>query len=119
MAKQTKAKAKAVKKKEPQSPEPSTLSGRTFSKEPSGPRRGEGSEFAGQSGDLQGLSRKAGASSESVEELVAEGQYHEAEIVGGVEDARDPDLGEVRTHEVPQDDIPKEYSDNDFTSRAF
>jgi hypothetical protein len=111
MAKPTRA--KAVKKEEPHSPEPSTLSGRTLSKEPPGPKRGEGSEFAGQSGDLQGLSRKAGASSESVEELVAEGQYHEAEIVGAVEGALDPDQGEVRTHEVPQDDVPKEYSDID------
>jgi hypothetical protein len=29
----------------------------------------------------------------------------------GVEDAGDADEGEVRTHEVPQDDVPGEYSD--------
>ena len=99
MAKQIKL--KAVKNKEPHSPEPSTLSGSVFEKEPYRPKRGTGSELAGQSGDLQGLSLKAGVSSESVEELVAEGQYHEAEVVSAVEGAPDPDQGEVRTHEVP------------------
>src|SRR5215471_2927139 len=37
------------------------------------------------SGDLEGLSDQAEASSESVEELVDEGQYYEAEVVDGVE----------------------------------
>jgi len=30
-----------------------------------------------------------------------------------VEDAGDADEGEVRTHEVPQDDVPGEYLDKE------
>jgi hypothetical protein len=37
----------------------------------------------------------------------------EAEVVKGVEDAEDSDEGEVRTHEVPQDDVPGEYRDKE------
>jgi hypothetical protein len=33
--------------------------------------------------------------------------------VSGVEDAPDPDQAEVVTHEVPQDDVPREYEDKD------
>ncbi len=107
-------KAKAVPvAKETRSPEPSTLSGEVFPRASGRSRRGIGSEFAGQSGDLQGLSRREDADSESVEELVSEGQYREAEIVGAVEDALDPDEGEVRTREVLEDDVPEEYDDND------
>jgi hypothetical protein len=65
----------------------------------------------GQSGDLQGLSSLEGANSESVDELLEEGNAFEAEVVKGVEDAGDADEGEVRTHEVPQDDVPGEYRD--------
>lgn len=93
------------------SPEPSTLSGNTFSAAMPRAAEGAGSEFAGQSGDLQGLSRTPGADSESVEELVAEGQYREAEIISAVEDADDPDQGEIRTRQVQEDDVPKEYID--------
>lgn len=32
---------------------------------------------------------------------------------GGVEDAKDPDVSVVKTREVPQDDVPAEYQDND------
>jgi hypothetical protein len=64
---------------------------------------------AGQSGDLQGLSGQATADSESVRELLEEGQYFEADAVRGVENAPDPDQGEVRTKEVPEDDVPPEY----------
>ena len=76
-------------------------------------RRGLGSAAGGQSGDTQGLSRMADADSESVEELAEEGQYFEAEAVSGVEDAKDPDQGEVTTSEVPEDDVPPEYTDRD------
>ena len=31
----------------------------------------------------------------------------------GVENARDPDVQEVITHEIPEDDVPGEYLDND------
>ena len=62
-----------------------------------------------QSGDLQGLSRTEGADSESVDELLEEGNAFEADVVLGVEDVRDEQ--EVQTHEVPEDDVPGEYLD--------
>jgi hypothetical protein len=76
-------------------------------------RRGLGAESGGQSGDTQGLSRRSYDDSESVEELLEEGQYAEAEAVSGVENARDADQGEVRTRQVPEDDVPEEYLDKD------
>ncbi len=72
-----------------------------------------GSGRATQSGDTQGLSDRAGADSESVKELMEEGQYLEAEAVEGVEDAPDADAGPIRTKEVPEDDVPGEYRDDD------
>jgi N utilization substance protein A len=65
----------------------------------------------GQSEDLQGLSNIEGADSESVTELIEEGNAFEADAVTGVEHAGDTDEKEVRTHEVPQDDVPGEYLD--------
>jgi hypothetical protein len=62
---------------------------------------GLGAGAGGQSGDTQGISRAEDVDSESVEELVEEGQSYEAEVVSGVEDALDPDQGEVRTREDP------------------
>ncbi len=80
----------------------------TFSRKESGSRSGE------QSGDLQGLSNVEAADSESVQELLEEGNAFEAEVVKGVEDAGDRGgTREVRTHEVPEDDVPGEYLDND------
>ena len=78
-------------------------------------RRGLGARSGGQSGDLQGLSDRRGADSESVDELLEEGNAFEAEVVKGVEDAsgEDADVDEVRTHEVPEDDVPEEYEDQD------
>jgi len=64
-------------------------------------------------GDLQGISMRDRADAESVGELLEEGQTLEAEAVQGVEDALDADQGEVRTREVPEDDVPDEYLDND------
>jgi len=64
-------------------------------------------------GDLQGISMRERADSESVGELLEEGQTLEAEAVQGIEDALDADQGEIRTHEVPEDDVPEEYLDND------
>jgi hypothetical protein len=75
-----------------------------FSPEGSGAR-------SGQSGDLQGLSNVQGADSQSVDELLEEGNAFEADAVKGVEDAGDADEMEARSHEVPQDDVPKEYLD--------
>lgn len=66
----------------------------------------------GQAGDLQGLSRTEAADSESVAELLEEGNVFEAEVLSGVEEA-DAGEGEVETHEVPEDDVPGEYLDED------
>jgi hypothetical protein len=75
--------------------------------------RGLGPDSAGQSGDLQGLSDVADADSESVEELIEDGQALEADAIEGVEDAPDADVKEVRVHERPEDDVPEEYLDRD------
>jgi hypothetical protein len=75
------------------------------------PPEGSGARSGRQSGDLQGLSNVQGADSESVDELLEEGNPFEADVVTGVEDAGDADEREVRTHEVPQDDVPEEYLD--------
>jgi hypothetical protein len=64
-------------------------------------------------GDFGGASVVEGVDSESADELLEEGQTFEAGIVSGVEDAPDADQGEVRTHEVPQEDVPEEYDDKD------
>jgi len=59
---------------------------------------GLGPNAAGQSGDIEGLSTVASGNSESVAELVEEGQDLEAEKVSGVENAPDPDEAEITTH---------------------
>jgi len=64
-------------------------------------------------GDFGGASVAESVDSESADELLEEGQTFEAGIVSGVENAPDPDQGEVRTGEVPQDDVPEEYDDKD------
>jgi len=66
-----------------------------------------------QSGDLQGISRRQRADSESVDELLEEGNPFEAGVVAGVEEADDSGAREVHTHEVPEDDVPEEYLDKD------
>ena len=66
-----------------------------------------------QSGDLQGLSNVECADSESVDELLEEGNAFEAEVVKGVEDAENAEEVEVRTHEVLQGDVPGEYLDEE------
>ncbi len=76
-------------------------------------RKGLGSRTGGQSGDIQGLSGRAGIDSESVTELLEEGQTFEAEAVAGVENAADPDVSEVVTHQFPEDDVPEEYREPD------
>jgi hypothetical protein len=68
---------------------------------------------AGQSGDIQGMSNPAEADSESVEELVEEGNAFEAAAVDGVENAKDPDVSEVTTRQVSEDDVPEEYRHGD------
>jgi len=76
-------------------------------------RRGLGARSAGQSGDTQGISAAVRTDSESVEELLEEGQSLEAEVVAGVENAPEPDKSEVRTKAVPEDDVPEEYRERD------
>ena len=94
-------KKKAKKKRSPKSRGPNEFSIRTHEH-----------RSPGLSGDLQGLPRTPGADSESVSELVEEGNPFEAEIVNAVE-AADDTTKEVRTREVPEDDVPKEYLDED------
>jgi len=77
------------------------------------PPEGLDSRSGDQSGDLQGLSPRPVADSESVEDLVEEGNAFEANAVIGVEDAGNAEGKEVRTHEVPEDDVPGEYLDQD------
>jgi hypothetical protein len=84
---------------------------RTYSPVSPKEKRG-GSGSAGQSGDTQGLSDVAEAGPESVQELIEEGQFYEAEVISGVENAPDPDVDEVHTKEVPEDDVPPEYQGN-------
>jgi len=62
---------------------------------------GEIEAAAEESGDLEGLSTEPEAADESVQELVDEGQYYEAEVVDGVENAPPADVAEVHTHERP------------------
>lgn len=62
---------------------------------------------------MQGLSGAGGANSESVDELLEEGNSFEAGIVAGVEDSGDDEEKEIRTREVSEDDVPEEYLDND------
>jgi hypothetical protein len=70
---------------------------------------GLGPGAGGQSGDIEGLPGMAGANSESVKELAEEGQSFEAEVIDAVEGAPDPDEDELRTREVLEDDVPREY----------
>jgi N utilization substance protein A len=70
-----------------------------------------GPDSAGQSGDAEGLPDEPDADSESVEELVEEGQYYEAEVVDGVENAPLADEAELTIHERPEtenENVPDE-----------
>jgi hypothetical protein len=77
------------------------------------PQEGPGAHSGEQSGDQQGISRIESADSESVDELLEEGNAFEADVVAGVENAEAADEREVRTHEVPEDDVPDEYLDKE------
>ncbi len=72
---------------------------------------GPSSRSGGQAGDLQGVSDSQGSDSESVRELLEEGNTMEAEVVSGVQEAGDRSDREVRTHQTPEDDVPEEYLD--------
>jgi hypothetical protein len=99
--------AKIAPKKEVRGSQPASRPSRAFSRESRNAASGE------ESGDLQGLSRIEGADSESVDELIEEGNAFEAGVVQGVEDAGNAEGQEVHTHEVPEDDVPQEYLDED------
>jgi hypothetical protein len=105
--KKSSAKKKALRK---------TISGKTAAAR-TGPRQfsreSAESRSGGQSGDLQGLSDVESADSESVDELIEEGNAFEAGVVSGVEDAGKRGVREVRTREVPEDDVPGEYLDEE------
>ena len=119
-AKQAPRPKKAVKKKQSKKKK---LSRTSSARRRNAPRNGtqwresarnqEGEASARQSGDLEGISRAEQADSESVDELVEEGNVFEAGAVSGVEEADDNDTREVRTREVPEDDVPDEYLDKD------
>ena len=67
------------------------------------------SRFGKQSGDFQGISTREAADSESVDELLEEGNTFEAGAVAGVEEADDDETAEVRTRQFKEDDVPDEY----------
>ncbi|MCU1255775.1 MAG: hypothetical protein JWM83_2074 [Candidatus Angelobacter sp.] len=117
-AKTTVARRLIAKKKKTAKKKPAARKGRRGREAVANPitprgRRGLGAASGGQSGDTQGLSRRSYDDSESVEELMEEGQYMEAEAVSGVENAPDADQGGVRTRQFPEEDVPEEYKDED------
>jgi len=74
-----------------------------------GDESAEGPDSAGQSGDLTGLSDEAEAGDDSVEDLVESGQYYEAEVLDGVENAPPADEAEVTVHDrAGEEDVPDE-----------
>jgi hypothetical protein len=103
-AKNTRSKSGAARKRR-------TLASGAGSLEPSLGRTG--AVPVRQSGDFEGVSRSEQADSESVDELVEEGNLFEAGAVAGVEESDNADEREVHTHEVPEDDVPEEYLDKD------
>ena len=105
--KATGGKSKAAAAKLPVRRKSRSVATEKFSIEPQRSRSGV------QSGDLQGLSGVEGAGSESVDELLEEGNAFEADAVMGVEEADDAEGKEVHTHEVLEDDVPGEYLDKD------
>lgn len=72
-----------------------------------------GAKSSRRAADSEKLSRIQQADSESVDELVEEGNIFEAGAVAGVEQADDEDGREVHTRQVPEDDVPEEYLDRD------
>jgi hypothetical protein len=76
-------------------------------------RTGQSRASAHRSEDFEGLSRSQQADSESVDELVGEGNVFEAGAVAGVQEADEADEKEVHTRELPEDDVPQEYLDKD------
>jgi len=76
-------------------------------------RESSGRKSVRRSEDFEGISSAQQADSESVDELLEEGNIVEAGAVAGVQNANDSDEREVRTREFPEDDVPEEYLDKD------
>jgi hypothetical protein len=72
-----------------------------------------GDESIREMGDAEGLSDSAESSSQSVAELLDEGQSFEASVLNGIENAPTADDGHIKTREVPEDDVPAEYLDDE------
>jgi hypothetical protein len=64
-----------------------------------------GSPTAAPLGEVEGISRQETADSESVAQLIEEGQDFEAELVDAIENAPDPDEAELDA-EPPEEDDP-------------
>ncbi|HEY1482715.1 MAG TPA: hypothetical protein VGF19_08340 [Candidatus Acidoferrum sp.] len=107
--KRTSARVKTAKRKGAKKPQRRTRGRASTAELVTFNQPGLGARTGGQSGDTQGLSGLAETDSESVTELLEEGQSFEAEVVQGVENVPDADVSEVRTREVPEDDVPEEY----------
>jgi hypothetical protein len=75
--------------------------------------KGVGLNSGYHAGDDQGLPNIPEADSESVKELVDEGQPFEASAVDGVEETPEPEASEVQTRQVSEDDVPPEYLEQD------
>jgi hypothetical protein len=104
------SKAKAKKTKKPTSVSAEKELKRAFQ----GRNLAEGTRAsARQTEDFEGVSRAEQADSESVDELVEEGNVFESGAVAGVQEADDADEKEVHTRELPEDDVPEEYLDKD------
>src|SRR5215470_13371322 len=121
-AKKTASSKKSLKRKSPSKkatkrrtrPKPASVSAERELQQEIRSQRLTGTETGqSQQSDFQGLSRKEYANSESVDELVEEGNIFEAGAVAGVEEADNSDEREVHTHEVPEDDVPDEYLEKD------
>jgi hypothetical protein len=69
-------------------------------------KKGTGPDSAGQSGDTQGIDDP------EQETLLEEGQFYEAELIEAVEDAP-PARRRIRTRQVPDEDVPLEYHDQE------
>ncbi len=76
-------------------------------------KRQPGRERTRETGDAEGLSESAESSSQSVADLLDEGQSFEASVLNGIENAPNADDGPVKTREVREDDVPAEYLDDE------
>jgi hypothetical protein len=107
-----KAKAKPARKKPVRKKKPVRSGGSSSAGVEARIHQGVGLKTVPKSSDAEGLSDVEDVDSESVAELADEGQDYEAEVISGIENAGAANQGEVRTREVPEDDVPEEYRDS-------